>query len=266
MVEMRLVAILVGLACVLVLVVGATALVGTDLLDSGREAVAGAGSEPLPDDTLGPRDERTDVAPPPRVSRTAVPGLTFPWDEPDLDDVELIETGGAEPEPEPPHPNAGALHDGEVLEAWYEDGTLEFRGYQVRDEAGRWVRHGPWEAWHANGTLHEVGAYEDDEEIGVWQWFHENGARMATGEMVDGKRIGSWTYWHDNGNVWMNATYADGVANGPWTNYHEDGSLAAQGAFAGGELDGPWTVWTEDGAVDPDGTGTYVAGEKVDGQ
>lgn len=255
-----------ALALLAAVLLAALAVTGTLLLASGDSGNRVEAVEA--DTTAAPARPRTnrDLRPPPRPGDalgTWSRGPVLPWDDVDLDDAELVEEHPAE-SAEEPDPLAGTLVDDEVLEAWYENGQQEFRGHQTLGPDGFWVREGLWEAWHENGQPHELGSYANDEEIGVWQWWHENGGRMATGEFVDGQRTGTWSYWYENGNLQMDATYAGGKANGPWTSYHENGAIAAQGAFLDGELSGPWTVWTEDGEIDPDGTGTYVDGEKVD--
>ena len=253
-----------ALALLAAVVLAALAVTGTLLLasqDSGNEVAAveaeangaaAAGSPP-----------RADLRLPPRPGDALGRGPVLPWEDQALEEVELVEEFPVEAGEEPP-PLAGELVDDEVLEAWYANGQAEFRGHQTLGPDGFWVREGLWEAWHENGQPHELGSYANDEEVGMWQWWHDNGTRMATGEFDDGQRTGSWSYWYENGNLQMAATYANGKANGSWTSYHENGSIAAQGAFLDGELSGPWTVWTEDGEIDPDGTGTYVDGEKVD--
>ncbi len=167
-----------------------------------------------------------------------------------------------EPAPEPPAAKL-PFDDGSLLRAYYDDGQLEYLGHQIEAPDGRWLREGPWEAYHPNGALHELGAYENDAEVGEWRWFHENGAKMAVGRFDAGKRVGAWTYWFEDGKLQAEASYANGKAHGPWTTYHENGVKGGQGEFKEGELSGPWTVWYPDGTINLESTGTYENGVKV---
>ena len=166
--------------------------------------------------------------------------------------------------PEEPRPETTlSFEDGDLQRAWYDNGQLEYEGHQIETLDGRWVREGPWEAYHPNGALHELGAYENDEEVGEWRWWHDNGVRMAVGQFDAGKRVGAWTYWFENGMLQASSTYAGGKAHGPWTTFHENGAMGGQGEFKEGKLSGPWTIWHPDGTLNVLGTGTYEDGEKV---
>jgi hypothetical protein len=155
------------------------------------------------------------------------------------------------------------VDDGFTTRALYPDGSPEYEGGQTLDAQGRWVREGPWRAWHANGQLHELGAYHQGEETGYWKWWYENGVQMAEGNFVDGGRDGFWRYWHENGALMTECTYRGGKAHGLWHQYHPDGFKTAQGRFENGDLVGAWTVWNADGTLNLEGTGTYASGAKV---
>ena len=159
-----------------------------------------------------------------------------------------------------------SLVSGPLLEGWYENGQLHFRGHQVQTQTGEWLREGEWEAWHENGTLHELGGYRDDVEHGDWKWTYPNGARMAEGRFDSGDKVGGWLFWHENGRQMMEGAYTDGLRSGPWIFHHENGVRAAAGSFAAGQAVGEWTFWTRDGVSDPARNGFYEDGERVRGR
>lgn len=156
-----------------------------------------------------------------------------------------------------------SLVSGPLLEGWYGDGQMHFRGHQVQTQEGEWMREGDWEAWHENGTLHELGAYRNDVEHGAWKWFYENGARMSEGQFVDGEKVGAWRFWHENGRQAMEGEYVDGERSGPWIYHHDNSVRAGAGSFENGQAVGEWTFWRADGSIDPTRTGTYADGELV---
>lgn len=161
--------------------------------------------------------------------------------------------------------------DGIVLQDWgpltymqLADGSLLYRGEQVRNEDGDWIREGRWEAWHENGVRDELGAYRNGVEHGPWEWWYENGNRMSRGTFKDGLRIGRWTFWHEGGELGMSGQYdAAGNATGTWTYYHPNGKKASEGEMVDDEPEGRWTSWEEDGSVNLERSGVYVRGERV---
>ncbi len=146
----------------------------------------------------------------------------------------------------------------------YPNGAVEFFAHRIPDGTGGWRLHGPWQAWHDNGTKHELGAYRHDEEDGPWAWWYANGQMMAQGSFVNGERDGSWLFWHENGSVMMEGAYASGQGTGLWTTYHENGLKMAEGAYVDGEIGGFWTAWNDDGTLNHERTGRYEAGALVE--
>ena len=136
----------------------------------------------------------------------------------------------------PPPPERKWLRS-PFLEEHYGNGQLHFKVRQVRDD-GRWVREGPWEAWHENGVLHEEGAYVRGREQGEWRWWYDNEKPMARGRFVEGKRVGPWTFWHENGALMMEGQYEDGEGAGVWAHYDEAGNQVSVVEFVDGEVVG----------------------------
>jgi antitoxin component YwqK of YwqJK toxin-antitoxin module len=154
--------------------------------------------------------------------------------------------------------------DGPRIESNYPSGGPEFRGTQVRDANGAWIRDGAWTAWHENGQVLERGAYREGVEDGPWQWWYEDGRPMAEGSWIEGARNGPWTFWREDGHVMMQGHYTSGVGDGVWTLYDESGYKQAQGPFEQGVASGYWTVWNADGSLNTERTGLYEDGRKVD--
>jgi hypothetical protein len=65
--------------------------------------------------------------------------------------------------------------------------------YQVRADSGggsysmdTCVPHGSWVAWHADGSLAEVGRYRNGNRHGRWLFFNAEGTRVRAAVYVDG--------------------------------------------------------------------------------
>jgi antitoxin component YwqK of YwqJK toxin-antitoxin module len=99
-----------------------------------------------------------------------------------------------------------------IVEVPHEDGSLGFRysRYRSRDHK-RWIRHGPFQAFHPNGQLASEGAYEDGFENGPWKDYHANGRPSAEGGYRAGKKHGLWRYWDEDGRPEPNEEYVDGI-------------------------------------------------------
>ncbi|MCA8980041.1 MAG: hypothetical protein H6831_10615 [Planctomycetes bacterium] len=154
--------------------------------------------------------------------------------------------------------------DGPLVRAEYEDGTLWFEAQRSLDADGKWERDGMWNCWHSNGELHEQGEYRAGVAHGPWSWWYPDGNRMATGNFANGQRTGSWTWYFDTGDLAMKGRYANDRGVGTWTLYYPSGGRHAEGAFDETGASGHWTVWTENGAIDPERTGEYRDGVKVE--
>ncbi len=120
--------------------------------------------------------------------------------------------------------------------------------------------NGPWRLLHRNGEIDELGAYENDLEVGRWKWWYDNGERKAIGNFDKGMRVGTWVWYHPNGMVLMEGQYEADRGAGWWKRYHDNGVQHSEGNFIDGEIAGQWSFWHEDGSVDEDRTGLYVAG------
>jgi len=119
------------------------------------------------------------------------------------------------------------IDDGPVALATYNSGGKMYEGVQVETDEG-WQRHGPWQAWHADGTPWESGTYVQGREHGLWEWWYENGNLQARGEYDEGRRVGAWSYHHENGTVMARGSYDLGRPIGVWTVFDESGALVSE--------------------------------------
>jgi hypothetical protein len=95
---------------------------------------------------------------------------------------------------------AGPGRDLFVAEIPYASGSVRFRYARYLAEAGdRWVRHGPFLAYHPDGTPASRGTYDHGREQGAWQDFHPNGQLAAEGAYDKGEKVGAWRYWLADG-------------------------------------------------------------------
>ncbi|MFZ6876430.1 toxin-antitoxin system YwqK family antitoxin [Undibacterium sp. Di27W] len=87
-----------------------------------------------------------------------------------------------------------------IAEIPYENGTLRYRYSRYMSADGtRWIRHGLFHAYHANGNVASEGSYTDGAEQGLWRDYHENGQIAAQGHYQNGAEAGEWEYWNDDG-------------------------------------------------------------------
>jgi antitoxin component YwqK of YwqJK toxin-antitoxin module len=92
------------------------------------------------------------------------------------------------------------MADLNIAEIPYEDGTTRYRYARYMAEDGtRWIRHGPFFAYHPNGERASEGNYVDGAEDGVWTDFHANGQMAARGNYAAGAQVGTWEYWDADG-------------------------------------------------------------------
>jgi antitoxin component YwqK of YwqJK toxin-antitoxin module len=148
----------------------------------------------------------------------------------------------------------------EVL-AHYASGGLETESEEVLVD-GAWVRHGPFTAWHEDGTRKAVGGFFEGEQDGDWTQWYANGVQGSRGAWVRGAKDGPWAYWHENGAQLATGSYRETRA-GPWVMWRADGSVEARGSFLFGAKEGLWVHRREDGSADAELSGVYEAGAKV---
>jgi antitoxin component YwqK of YwqJK toxin-antitoxin module len=100
----------------------------------------------------------------------------------------------------------------ETTEIRYQSGEVQFRyGRYLSADGQRWIRHGPFREFYANGQVASEGAYEDGLETGLWRDYHENGQVAAEGYFVDGAEDGVWQFWNAKGKAEETIVYRDGV-------------------------------------------------------
>ena len=61
--------------------------------------------------------------------------------------------------------------------------------------------HGPYQAWHADGTLAALGMFEHGERVGEWTYWHANGQMAAYALYEAGEPAGGWLYWDERGEL-----------------------------------------------------------------
>ena len=87
-----------------------------------------------------------------------------------------------------------------IAEIPYENGSVRFQYSRYPNEAGdRWVKHGPFFAYHENGAIASKGNYVHGVEQGEWEDYHPDGQLAARGFYEQSEKIGTWRYWRANG-------------------------------------------------------------------
>ncbi len=105
-----------------------------------------------------------------------------------------------------------AIKNIEITEVPYKSGAVQFRyGRYLSEDGQRWIRHGKFCEFYANGQVASEGEYEDGLEQGLWRDYHENGQVAAEGYFVDGAEDGVWQFWNAKGKAEETIVYRDGV-------------------------------------------------------
>ena len=92
------------------------------------------------------------------------------------------------------------MADLHIAEIPYESGVVRFRySRYVSADGLRWIRHGPFFAYHEDGSLASEGSYEHGQEHGLWRDYHLNGKLAAEGEYTHGNKTGAWRFWSESG-------------------------------------------------------------------
>jgi hypothetical protein len=159
-------------------------------------------------------------------------------------------------------------------------GTRQWCRYQ--DDAGNFVKHGPYREWHPGCTpdtvvaggavsgfaqpfgglvsstpqlrpcvLHVDRYFNHGQLDGDDRLYHSNGQPSLVGLWKDGKRVGVMEKWDRDGNKLTHETWVDGERHGRVTTWHTNGHKREEGDYFRGKKDGPWIEW--------DGAGNVVA-------
>ena len=92
------------------------------------------------------------------------------------------------------------MNDLHLAEIPFEDGGIRFRyARKMSADGTHWIREGPFQAFHPNGSLASEGTYHDGVEEGVWRDFHDNGQLAAEGSYQAGNKGEGWRYWSSDG-------------------------------------------------------------------
>lgn len=129
------------------------------------------------------------------------------------------------------------------------------------DEAGAWsvvgapppdgdppARQGLWTFWYDTGVVMRRETYRNGSSHGPFEAFHPDGSPRCTGTMEMSVEHGAWTYGYEGGQKRAEGAWDYSEPTGPWTFWYPDGRKAAEGTFDGGIRVGTWRAWTPDGA------------------
>ena len=87
-----------------------------------------------------------------------------------------------------------------IAEIPYDSGAVRYQYSRYLSEAGdRWIRHGPFFAYHEDGELAAKGSYDHGAEHGPWEDYHPNGQLAAQGVYENGVKAAMWRYWQADG-------------------------------------------------------------------
>ena len=91
------------------------------------------------------------------------------------------------------------------------------------------VRHGPYNAWYADGKMKEEGKYEDGKKVGMWIRYHKNGKKAHQVPYKNDKMDGMWVKWDPKGRKIQEGKYVNGGREGVWKDWFEDGKIKTEG-------------------------------------
>lgn len=93
------------------------------------------------------------------------------------------------------------MEDLNIAEILSEDGRVRFRyaRYLSEEDGAQWIRHGRFEAYHANGTRSSEGTFVHGVEHGEWRDYHPNGQLAAQGGYEHGEEVGQWLFYDQDG-------------------------------------------------------------------
>jgi len=90
----------------------------------------------------------------------------------------------------------------------------------------KYVKHGPWVSWYANGQKQVEGEFREDVPTGKFTWWYESGQKQCEGSYQDGIQVGPWLSWHPSGQKESQADYLAGLMRGKFYRWNPDGQIA----------------------------------------
>ena len=152
--------------------------------------------------------------------------------------------------------------EGELLEPileYNEEGTCTAR-YEVNQEN---KRHGVFQKWYDDGTLHQDFFYVNGEFDQKQSEFFANGSPHRVANYENCKKHGSFVEFTEEGQLILDLTFHDGMIDGVAKEWYNDGTLKVEKGYEKGIPVGKHCEWFEDG--EPSLVAHYVAGE-LDGE
>jgi antitoxin component YwqK of YwqJK toxin-antitoxin module len=90
-----------------------------------------------------------------------------------------------------------------VKKEFYKDGTLKAE-YVLNSETSIWASF-----YHPNGTVREMGKYEEGKPDGFWQSWDQEGSKLCEAQYSHGVKDGKWLFWKDQGSTQYEVHYDD---------------------------------------------------------
>lgn len=116
-------------------------------------------------------------------------------------------------------------------------------GYSVNN-----LRQGQWELYHPNGSISQIGEYNQGLQVGEWKHYNLKGDIILIGHYNDlGQKDGNWIEFHNSGKKLMEGQYASGQKTGLWTSwpYDNNETFYWQGEFVASVKSGEWKWYSE---------------------
>lgn len=102
----------------------------------------------------------------------------------------------------------GVLHIAEITNG---AGQIVARySHYLASDGSRWVRHGPYVAYHANGQVASDVTYEHGLAEGLGRDYYEDKQLAAERQYRSGKEEGTWRFWARDGKEEQPVRYVAG--------------------------------------------------------
>lgn len=120
--------------------------------------------------------------------------------------------------------------------------------------------HGPFIAWHKNGTVAQQGQYVLGKQDSTWYAWHENGAIAGRSQWLMGVPEGWQTQFYPNGQLRLQQKFVDGVLDSLAAAFYSNGEPLYQREYDMGQPVGTWSTYYTDGK--DESLQDYIEGRK----
>ena len=82
--------------------------------------------------------------------------------------------------------------------------------------------------FHDNGSVKEVGSFENGNRSGTWIGYSNEGEKVSTASFNNDKKHGKWLVWDESGAKRFEMYYDNGAKVGTWKMWDSEGKLSTK--------------------------------------